>query len=109
MTIKEALLSTVSFSLPNNRIDKALIDADLIADEIYSKAAEKGVDLCMAGLLLTLLTVADVTEDDVSIKLPSRDVLLKVYATLLNKWGVNNPFEPVVAVPKPRVTQKFIW
>lgn len=107
MTIKEALLSTVSFNLPNNRIDKALIDADLIADEIYSKDAEKGVDLCMAGLLLTLLTVADVTEDDVSIKLPSRDVLLKVYATLLNKWGVINPLDPPKA--GPTVKQVLIW
>lgn len=107
MTIKEALSSTVSFSLPNNRIEKALIDADLIADEVYSKESEKPVDLCMAGLLLTLLTTADVTEDDVSIKLPSRDVLLKLYATLLNKWGVVNPLEPVGS--KPTVKQVQIW
>lgn len=107
MTIKEALLSTVSFTLPNNRVDKALIDAELNPNEVYSKASEKAIDLCMAGLLLTIITSADVTEDDVSIKLPSRDVLLKVYGTLLTKWGVVNPLEP--STPKARITQKLIW
>jgi hypothetical protein len=105
MTIKEALISTVNFSIPNNRVEKALIDASLSGDAIYAKDAEKAVDLCMAGLLITLLTTADVTEDDVSIKLPSRDVLLKVRAALLIKWGESD--KPVVA--KPTVKQKLIW
>jgi len=107
MTIKEALISTVNFSIPDNRVEKALIDASLNGSAIYAKDDEKAVDLCMAGLLLTLMTTADVTEDDVSIKLPARDQLLKVYKALLGKWGVVDPTE--TPVPKPKVTQRFIW
>lgn len=102
MTIKEALTSTVNFSLPENRVEKALIDADLDGTAVYDKTAEKAIDLCMAGLLLTLITSADITEDDVSIKLPSRDVLLSIRTALINKWN------PVVIV-KPTVTQKLFW
>jgi ribosome maturation protein Sdo1 len=103
MTIKEALTSTVNFSIPENRIEKALIDADLTGSSVYSKSDEQAVDTCMEGLLLTLITSADVTEDDVSVKLPSRDVLMKVRASLIQKW------EPVVAVTKPTVKQVRFW
>lgn len=105
MTIKEALISTVNFKLPDNRIEKSLIDAALNGEAIYSKESEKAVDLCMAGLLLTLATTADVQEDDVSIKLPTRDVLLSVRKSLLNKWEVSE--EPVK--PKPTVKQRLFW
>lgn len=105
MTIKEALTSTVAFTLPANRIEKALIDAGLPSEDVYSKANEKDVDLAMLGLLFTLLTVADLSEDDVSVKLPSRDVLLKAYAAICEKWGVENP----LSAAKPIVRQRLIW
>lgn len=88
MTIKKALISTVNFTIPDDRIEKALIDADLDGNAIYDKTAEKAIDLCMAGLLLTLMTSADITEDDVSIKLPERSQLNKVRDALLDKWGL---------------------
>jgi len=103
MTIKEALTSTVNFSLPDNRIEKALIDADLIGTADYDKTAEKAIDLCMAGLLLTLMTSADKTEDDVSIKLPSREFILRTRTALIEKW-----IEPEV-VQKATVTRRYIW
>ncbi len=103
MTIKEALTSTVNFSLPDNRVEKALIDADLIGTADYDKTAEKAVDLCMAGLLLTLMTSADVTEDDVSIKLPGREFILKTRQALIDKWA------PVEVVAKPTVKQVNFW
>lgn len=105
MTVKEALASTISFNLPAGRIDKALIDAELDGNSNYTKADERKVDLCMAGLLFTLITSADVTEDDVSVKLPSREVLLKVYSGIVNKWG-----EPdVFAAERPRVVKRQLW
>ncbi|MCZ4244975.1 DUF6706 family protein [Pedobacter punctiformis] len=105
MTIKEALTSTVNFPLPDNRINKALIDAELVGTSDYDKSNERSVDLCMSGLLLTLITSADTTEDDVSIKLPSRDVLLSVYSALRKKWGEVDELAPV----KPTVTQRLFW
>jgi hypothetical protein len=105
MTIKEALAATVNFPLPGNAIDKALIDGDLDGAATYAKTDAKAVGVCMAGLLFTLITTADVTEDDVSIKLPQRDVLLKFYSALCTQWGLSNPF----AVQGPTVKQIRFW
>lgn len=105
MTIKEALTSTINFSIPVTRIDKALIDAGLDGSAIYAKTDEKDIDLCFAGLLLTLITSADVTEDDVSIKLPNRDQLLKIYSAIYKKWGMKDP----LAVAGPTVKQRLFW
>jgi hypothetical protein len=104
MTIKEALTSTVNFSLPANRVEKALIDAELDGTATYAKTDEKAVDLAMAGLLLTLMTSADVTEDDVSIKLPSREFILRTRLALIEKWP-----EPASAAAKPSVKQVNFW
>jgi hypothetical protein len=105
MTIKEALTSTVNFPLPDTAIEKALIDGDLTGSDPYAKEDAKAVGVCMAGLLFTLITSADVTEDDVYIKLPQRDVLLKVYSALCSQWGIPDVFAPA----KPTVKQVFIW
>ncbi|MEJ2905088.1 DUF6706 family protein [Pedobacter panaciterrae] len=107
MTIKEALTSTVAFILPKNRIEKALIDAELDGSADYTKASEKAIDLCMAGLLITLITSADETEDDLSTKLPNRDVLIKAFSALYRKWNLVDPFSPVI--PKPTVRQITPW
>lgn len=103
MTIKEALTSTVSFSLPANRIEKALIDSELIGTADYAKTDEKAIDMCMAGLLLTLMTSADVTEDDVSVKLPGREFIMKARQALIDKWAV------AVVVKTATVTQRNYW
>lgn len=105
LTIKEALISTVNFPIPEHRVEKALIDSELDGTAIYAKTDEKAIDLCMAGLLFTLLTSADITEGEWSQKLPSRDVILKVYGYLLQKWHEPNPLD----LAKPTVKQVRIW
>jgi hypothetical protein len=105
MTIKEALISIINFQLPDPRIEKALIDAALDGTADYAKTDERAVDFCFAGLLFTLITSADVGEDDVSIKLPQRDVLLKIYSSIYTKWGVVDP----LAIAKPTVKQIRFW
>ncbi|MBB6109716.1 hypothetical protein SAMN05421821_105134 [Mucilaginibacter lappiensis] len=105
MTIKEALTSTVNFPLPDSAIEKALIDGDLIGTNPYAKSDARAVGVCMAGLLFTLITSADVTEDDVWIKLPQRDVLLKVYSALCKQWGLPD----VLAPAKPTVKKIAFW
>lgn len=105
MTKKQALTSTVNFPLPDTTIEKALIDNDLDGAATYAKGDAQAIDSCMAGLIFTLLTSADVTEDDVSIKLPSRDVLLKVYSGLCKKWGLPD----LLTAPKPTVRRVSVW
>lgn len=107
MTIKEALTSTINFSIPVVRVEKALIDAGLDGSAVYAKTDERNIDLCFAGLLLTLITSADVTEDDVSIKLPNRDQLVKIYSAIYKKWNLPDPLaNPVI---KPTVKQVKFW
>lgn len=101
MTIKEALLDTVSFDIPVGRIDKALIDADLNGAAVYTKADEKAVDLCAAGLLLTTIRNKRVSEDDVTIEGPELSLLKMAYSALMRKWGLPDPF----AAEKPTVKQ----
>lgn len=104
MTIKEALKSTINYPLPDLTLDKALIDADIDGTADYTKADTKGVDLCAAGLLFTLLTSADIKEGDYSLTLPSRNTLLLIYSALVKKWG-----QPDLLVPKPTVKGLSVW
>lgn len=103
MTIKEALIDTISINLPAGRIDKALIDAELNGSSDYTKADEKAVDMVWAGLLLTTIQVTEVREDDVSIKYATD--LKGIYSALMSKWGLDDPF----AVARPVVKQKLFW
>lgn len=103
MTIREALINTISISLPAGKIDKALIDAGLNGSADYAKADEKAIDLVWAGLLLTTIQVTEVREDDVSIKYATD--LRSVYSAIMRKWGLVDPF----AVAKPTVKQLNYW
>ncbi|WP_114937573.1 DUF6706 family protein [Mucilaginibacter endophyticus] len=105
MTIKEALTSTINFPLPDAAIEKALIDGDLDGSAIYAKCDARAVGLCMAGLLFTLITSANVTEDDVNINLPSRDVLMKLYSAICKQWGIPDTLAPA----KPTVKKIAFW
>ena len=107
MTKKEALISIINFTLPDSRIEKALIDAELDGTSVYAKTDEKSIDLCFLGLLFTLITSADISEDDVSLKIPQRDVLLKLYSALCKKLGISDPFE--TTVPQPKVKMIGFW
>jgi hypothetical protein len=105
LTKKEALKSTVNFPLPDQLIEKVLIDQSLDGEAPYTKADVRDIDLAMAGLLFSLLTSADQTEGDWTVKLPQRDVLLKVYSSLCIKWNMPD----LLAVPKPRVRRVYAW
>ncbi|WP_231489910.1 DUF6706 family protein [Pedobacter sp. Leaf170] len=86
MTIKAALKSTVDYPLPDNRIEKALIDAGLNGDTIYTQQNEKDVDVCMIGLLLTVCTSGSISEGGYSISNSDKDNLLRIRSLLLSKW-----------------------
>ena len=88
ITIKEALIGTVNFPLPDFRIEKALIDSVLDGEAVYAKTDEKAVDLAMAGLLLTLATSGNITEGGFKLDMPNADSLRSLRITILNKWGI---------------------
>lgn len=104
LTKKEALKSVVNFQLPDQLIEKVLIDRSIDGEAPYTKADVEDIDLAMAGLLFSLLTSADQTEGDWSVKLPERSTLLKVYSALCTRHGIHDEF----AAPKPRVTRRYV-
>lgn len=105
ITKKEALIYTVLFPLPDTAITKVLIDRGLDGDAQYTMGDAKDIDLCMAGLLFSLLTAPDEVEGDWSVKLPSRELLLKSYSALVTRWGEKDEFAP----GKPTVRGRMPW
>jgi hypothetical protein len=96
LTIKEALTGIVNFPIPESRVAKALIDAGLDGNAVYAKTEEKDIDLCMAGLLLTLASPKKVTEGGYSIEMPSASELRLLRKDLLLKWGIVEDEEPLI-------------
>lgn len=90
MTIKEALKATINFPLPDNVLDKALIDAGLEGTADYSADINRDVDICGSGLLFILLTSGNISEGDYSISLPERSNLMALYGQICRKWGVQD-------------------
>lgn len=96
VSIKEALTSMVNFPLPTARVITALINAKLDGDAIYAAGDERAVDLCMAGLLLTLATSGKVQEGGFTREMPSAEALRGLRKDLLNKWGVDETIKDPV-------------
>ena len=105
MTKKEALKSTINFLLPDLILEKALIDANLTGTDEYTSTDTKDIDLCMIGLLFTLLTSPDIKEGDYSRSLPDRSMLLRLYAIICKRWGVPNLLETA----KPTIKGVSVW
>ena len=96
ITKKLALQATVNYLIPDESLEKALIDNDLVGTETYSKADAKSIDLCGAGLILFVLTSANVSEGGYSISISDREGLLKTRSLLLAKWGVPDNTAPKI-------------
>jgi hypothetical protein len=107
MTIKEALtIKTKNLGVTPEDLDLFLIEAGLNGPDTYDpESHEQKVDMVWAGLLLSVIRVVEVREDDVSIKY-STD-MKGIYSWLMRKWGLPDPFLPVLL--KPTVRQVKFW
>jgi hypothetical protein len=107
MTIKEALTTkTTNLGVSPGELDLAILEAGLTGTAVYDPTIQgKEVDLVWAGLLLSTIRVTEVREDDVSIKYTTD--LRGIYSWLMRKWGLVDPFEPVVI--KPTVKRVYLW
>lgn len=95
-TIREALTSMIDFPLPLKRIDKALIDGGLNGEANYTKSDEQKVDLCTAGLILTICTAGNISEGGYSLSISDKEALMKTRSLLLLKWGVSDNTVPEI-------------
>ncbi|RYF26560.1 MAG: hypothetical protein EOO42_01275 [Flavobacteriales bacterium] len=105
MTIKEALKTlSENLTVSDGKLDLALINANLNGATTYIPAThERELDMVYLTLLLTSITLAEVREDDVSIKYAAD--LRGIASAYYRKWKMIDPFAPL----KPTVKQKLIW
>lgn len=104
MTNKEALVAVLRINLPDNSLDKALLDQAVTGAETYSAANAKSIDLCAIDLLVGLLSEPDVTEGGFSLKY-DRAAVQKQVLFLAKKHGITS----VVNQYTPKVTARNIW
>jgi len=99
MTNLEAVKGTVGLNYPLDAsvYSKAMIDAAIEPEGVYSKENAKAVDVCAASLILTLLTSPDLREGGYQVTLADRTVLLNVRKALLSKHGIATGTGPVIS------------
>lgn len=92
MTNLEALQSIIGINYPfdPNMYQKALIDANLDPTLTYISANGQAIDLCVVGLILTIIASPDVKEGGYTITVADRQALLTLRATLLAKYGISS-------------------
>lgn len=68
MTNKEALIAAVLVSVPDNTLEKALVDNNILGEEDYESDAKKDIEVCAIDVLRSALMLADITEGGYSIR-----------------------------------------
>lgn len=99
MTNKEALIANVGFSVPDNMVEKAMIDNDVTGSETYVKANAESVDLCTIPILQRVLSEPDVAEGGYKINFDRSAVQARL-DTLLDDYEIK---------AGPTVTGKSVW
>lgn len=91
ITNKEALLGVINYPLPgfDFAIKKALTDAGLEEDAIYTPGDTRAIDLCAANLILFITTAPEsISDNGFSISKGNREGLSNVRSLILNKYGL---------------------
>jgi hypothetical protein len=101
MTKKEALIAVIRVNVPDNTIEKAMIDNDVTGSQTYSKSSEKEIDICAIAILKGLLSEPDVTEGGYSIRY-DRAAVEKQIGYLSEKHGLTD-------TAAPTVTGRTVW
>lgn len=84
LTNKEAIASYFNFEVPENLLEKVMIDRSVTPTQNYSSVTEKLVDLAAADICFSLVNVASEAEGGLSITYdPGK--LKELRATLLAK------------------------
>lgn len=99
MTNLEALKaqSVILSSVPDNILEFQLEDQGLTANDTYVKDNRKAIDLAFASLILYVSSQAtSLRELDWAITNVSMADLLKLRASLLNKWGISDGMSPTI-------------
>ena len=99
MTNKEAVQATVAYNYPFGDVVylKVLLDNGLAAEEEYTTANMKQVDLCAAALIQVLLTSPDIQEGGYRVSISERSQLASARKSLLGKYGISDNSSPTIS------------
>jgi hypothetical protein len=89
LTIQEAIEAPFNFELPENLVERTMINHSLDGLGTYASSDEKGVDLAVADLCSQLITLSSESEGGLSM---TYDVnrLNRLRSTILRKWDMEN-------------------
>lgn len=92
MTNLQALQSVIGVNYPfdTNMYLKALIDVNIDPAENYTGSNGKAIDLCVAGLIPTLIMACDIKEGGYSVTVADRNALNTLRKNLLAKYGISD-------------------
>lgn len=104
MTNKEALIAVLRVSVPDNTLEKALLDQGVTGASTYSATNAQSIDLCAIDVLAGLLAEPDVSEGGYSIRY-DRKAVTDLLLFLARKHNVTSVLNQL----KPTVTGKSVW
>lgn len=98
MTNKQALIAVLRVNVPDDTLEKAMLDQDVDGTSAYSKGNAKSIDLCVIDILAGLLAEPDVTEGGYSVKFDRKAVQerLVLLAKKHNVTEILNQYKPSV-------------
>lgn len=99
MTKKEALKAKFQYPVKETAVDVILLENGVTSDADFTGAAEevKELDICLAGLILLVLTgPQSESEGGYSISMGGRESLLKTRSLILSKYGIDDGSSPSV-------------
>lgn len=89
LTQKEAVLSFFGFEIPENLVDKAIIDRGVLPDSPYTTGDTENVELAVADIAGSLVTLASEKEGDFAVTYDSGR-MAKLQSDLLRKHGATD-------------------
>ena len=97
-TVFEALASSVGYPVPKGTIEAIAMRRGIyksLQEEINPQVMSgKAYALCEADMMKYLVTVANVSEGDVSISMSDKDILINTANSVYSAYG-----EPLIGVP----------
>lgn len=87
MTIAEALGHAAGFPLTPGRTAIICAGRDLVPEEDYTLSKRRSFELAVADAFRLAVTMPDVTEGGVSIKMPDEKTLVAAANGIYSRWG----------------------
>jgi hypothetical protein len=78
MTKKEALIAVLRLDVPDNTLDKALLDQEITGGDTYTTEDAEDIDMALLAILKSILHAPDISEGQYSIKYDRRIIAQRI-------------------------------